>query len=31
MSVSPTNSAPETLEQLKELLANDIKVKVAGT
>ncbi|KAK7693773.1 hypothetical protein QCA50_003345 [Cerrena zonata] len=27
---SPTTYAPETLEHLKELLANDIKVKVSG-
>ncbi|CAL1705171.1 unnamed protein product [Somion occarium] len=30
MSVSPTQAAPQSLEQLKDLLKYDIKVKVAG-
>jgi hypothetical protein len=30
MPPSPTPNAPSTLEELKELLKDDIKVKVAG-
>lgn len=31
MSPEPTHNAPKTLEELKELLRHDTKVKVAGT